>query len=121
MESLKSVREVMRRDIPNFDARCEVYQSAIDEMDEEIMALFVEQMALRLKALEEAIPAREYGSVKWAAHSIKGMGGTVGYAEVSVVAEDMEFAAAEEDLARCSRNLQRLELWFEAFRNEYES
>jgi len=121
MDLLESVKQLMRCDIADFDARCEAYQSSIDEIDEEIMGLFVEQMALRLETLEEAVPAREYGAIKRAAHSIKGMGGTVGYAEASVVAEELEFAAAQEDAVRCARNVQRLGQWFEAFRHAYES
>jgi len=121
MDPLKSVIDTMRQESADFEARCERYQSCLDEIDEEIVGLFVEQMVVRLNALEGALPLRDYGVIKRAAHSIKGMGGTVGYPEVSVGAEDLEVAAAEEDEALCARHVQLLGRWLAAFREARKS
>ena len=101
--------------IPDLDRRAAPFRVGPSEMDEEILALFSTQMAEIIRDLPAAVRAANETEVRRFAHSLTGMGGTVGEAEISVVGEELSAAAKAGDFARCGRLVAALQQWIAAF------
>ena len=101
--------------IPDLDRRAAPFRVGPGEMDEEILALFSTQMAEIIRDLPAAVRAANETEVRRFAHSLTGMGGTVGEAEISVVGEELSAAAKAGDFARCGRLVAALQTWIAAF------
>ncbi|MCX7010804.1 MAG: response regulator [Kiritimatiellaeota bacterium] len=107
--------------IPDLDYRAAAFRVGSGEMDKEIMALFGAQMAEIIRDLPSAVWAANEIAVRRHAHSLTGMGGTVGEAEISVVGEELSVAAKAGDFARCGRLVAALQQWIVLFQNRQQS
>jgi CheY-like chemotaxis protein len=101
--------------IPDLVRRSAPFRVGPGEMDAEILALFSAQMAEIIRDLPAAVRAANEAEVRRFAHSLTGMGGTVGEAEISVVGEELSAAAKAGDFARCGRLVGALQQWIIAF------
>ena len=103
--------------IPDLGRRAALFNVGSGEMEAEIMALFCEQMSDIIRQLPQAASAANEAEVRRFAHSLTGMGGTVGEPEISVVGEELSTAAKAGDFARCERLAAALQQWIAHFRN----
>ena len=114
------VRELFAALIPDLERRVAPFHVGPGEMDAEILALFGAQMAEIVRDLPSAIRAANETEVRRFAHSLTGMGGTVGEAEISVVGEELSSAAKAGDFARCGRLAAALQQWLGAFQQRLQ-
>ncbi|MBT8042739.1 MAG: Hpt domain-containing protein, partial [Pontiella sp.] len=63
--------------------------------------------------LHEGLSQKDTEAVRGAAHSIKGMGGTIGLPEISVLALEVENLAKEDRLVEIVPIVEALAAWME--------
>lgn len=97
--------------IPDLPHRTDAFRVNTSEVDDEILALFFEQLAQNVSALAHAIAHRDTEGVRENAHSLQGTGGTVGAPELSVVGVELSAAARRGDFDRCAGLLGALHAW----------
>ncbi len=97
--------------IPDMVLRAESFRTSWDVTDKEIMLAFAEQMRLITRALLEAVKTSDADRIRRQAHSLQGMGGTVGAPEISVVGEELSALAKRGDFERCRHLIARLDRW----------
>lgn len=84
--------------IPGLEGQLAQFVVATDEVDEELIVIFIEELVRLTGELQEGLQKNDGEMVRVAAHSIKGMGGTIGLPEISVLALTIENAAKEDRL-----------------------
>jgi len=119
--SVPDARMLFTSLIPDLDRRATPFRIDATEMDNEILDLFGQQMAEILRALPVAVRTANETEVRRHAHSLTGMGGTVGEPEISVVGEELSAAAKAGDYARCTRLTSALQQWLTIFQNRLKS
>lgn len=97
--------------IPGLQQLADAYRVSTSEVDDEILQLFLDQLHLVVPALSEGVAARDEQQIRQAAHSLQGMGGTIGVPELSVVGLEISAAAQRADFPRCQTLLQALLRW----------
>lgn len=91
---------MVRSLIPDLEGRMGQFEVETFEMDEELLDAFSEELTRLTDELEAGLKADDEEAVKVAAHSIKGMGGTIGLPEISVLAQEIEMMARAGDAVR---------------------
>ncbi len=81
--------------IPNVADLTGQYVVATDEVDDELVEVFIEELRRLTTELQEGVRNNDAEMVRMAAHSIKGMGGTIGLPEISVLGLELEKRAKE--------------------------
>ena len=97
--------------IPGLEAQLGQFVVATDEVDDELIEVFIEELDRLTKELQQGLNQLNIEMVRMAAHSIKGMGGTIGLPEISVVGLTIENAAKENDLPRTIPLVDALGNW----------
>lgn len=70
------------------------------ELLEELFLIFVEEMPIQLKAIEEALNRQSCADLEKSAHRLKGGLGNLSAKEAYNLAAAMEMAASQDDLAK---------------------
>ncbi len=109
--SIPPAEPVFEEMIPGLRRLADAYRVNTAEVDAEILELFVAEIRRVVTALQQAVVARDWAGIRWGAHSLQGMGGTIGAPELSVVGVEMSSAAKREDAARCTSLLGGLQEW----------
>jgi len=104
-------REMFQGMITDLDARSRPYSVDSSEVDEELMTLFQEHIRGIVSPLLSAISERSEMDIRREAHSLLGMGGTIGVPTLSVVAEELSAGAKRGDYSRCRELAERLQEW----------
>lgn len=65
--------------------------------------------------LQEGLDSSDNEKIRVAAHSIKGMGGTMGLPEISVLAQEIELTLRAGDAERCAALCKALIGWAAGF------
>jgi HPt (histidine-containing phosphotransfer) domain-containing protein len=99
--------------IPGMEGQLPQFVVATDEVDDELIEIFIEELVRLTGELQEGFQNEDPDMVRVAAHSIKGMGGTIGLPEISVLALTIENAAKEERLADCAALMDGLVNWLQ--------
>jgi HPt (histidine-containing phosphotransfer) domain-containing protein len=76
--------------IPNVADQLDPYVVATDEVDDELVGVFIDEIRRLTAELQEGVRAADTEMIRMAAHSIKGMGGTIGLPEISVLGLEIE-------------------------------
>jgi len=71
--------------IPGLDGRLAQFLVDTDEVDDELVEVFIEELQRLTDELKAGMAGNDSEMVRMAAHSIKGMGGTIGLPEISVL------------------------------------
>ncbi len=116
IEPNPQLQALVRALIPDLDERMPHYQVDTSDVDDELLQLFIGQIETNLKAMDAATGAGNWQETGRQAHSIKGMGGTAGAPELSVLAEDVERACKAQDTARYQALCTVLHQWLDGFR-----
>ncbi len=101
--------------IPDLAARSEAYRTDFVGMDDTLRQAFNQQIELAARGIGEAIAQADEQGIRRHAHTLQGMGGTVGLPEISVLGYDLGTAARAGDFARCRDLLRALVGWSETF------
>jgi sigma-B regulation protein RsbU (phosphoserine phosphatase) len=102
--------------IPDFRDRIQVYATDAAVTDPEIQELFKQELDRAIRELNKAVASCDEEKVRKEAHSLQGMGGSVGAPEISLAGEEFSRAAKEGDYPFCLRLLHAIEDW-RAFRH----
>ena len=79
--------------IPGLAGRGGQFSLDADEVDDELAQVFVEELRRLTGELQDGLSQKNTEMIRVAAHSIKGMGGTLGFPEISVVGQEIEIKA----------------------------
>ncbi len=101
--------------IPDLAIRAENFRTDIDVADEELMALFAEEIRRVADGLSHAVPERDEERIRNHAHTLQGMGGAAGAPEISVLGEEFSSAARSGKYSRCEELLDAFLAWRQAW------
>lgn len=90
MTALAREIEMVRDLVPDVEERMLQFEVAPFELDEELVSAFHEELERLSGEMQAGLDASEDEPVRLAAHSIKGMSGTMGLPEISVLAREIE-------------------------------
>lgn len=111
MTSLPQVTEWVRSLVPDLDARVEAFEVDATFLDDELVEAFKEEIAGQSALMNKGIESGNLDDVRMAAHSVKGMGGTIGLPEISVLAHEIELRAKADDAAGCESLVLEFVAW----------
>ena len=116
MEIERAVKMV-RNLVPDLDGRISRFEVEAFEMDAELMEAFCEELERMSGDLQTGLATGDNEKSRVAAHSIKGMGGTMGLPEISVLAQEIEltFRDQHEQTERCAGLCAALISWSRDF------
>jgi HPt (histidine-containing phosphotransfer) domain-containing protein len=97
--------------IPELHARKIQFMVDTDEVDDELIEVFVDELKRLAGELEEGLKNSDGDMVRMAAHSIKGMGGTIGLPEISVLGLEIELLAKDNELPAVIPFVDALAAW----------
>ncbi len=97
--------------IPDLQRQTEGFRVNTDEVDAELLEIFFQQLRMVVVSLRQAMAARDGNGLRQGAHSLQGMGGTIGAPELSVVGVELRSAARQENFEHCDRLLVAIEEW----------
>ena len=101
--------------IPALETRVDQFTVDTDEVDDELIEVFMDELRRLTADLQEGIAGNSEESVRAAAHSIKGMGGTIGLPELSVLALEIENSAKDDRLDDAAKMVIGLADWMQSF------
>ena len=84
--------------IPDLTARLDPFIVDTEEVDDELVEVFFDEIRRLADELQSGLSRNDAEMLRIAAHSIKGMGGTVGLPEISVLGLEIENMAKESRL-----------------------
>ncbi|MFO0773414.1 MAG: Hpt domain-containing protein [Nitrospiraceae bacterium] len=92
----------------------------IDASFEPLIPKFLTNRRNELQTMTDALKRQDYETVRKVAHGIKGAGGTYGFDALSAVAAGLEQAAKHGDGGAIAAGLDRLTMYLQGVRVEYE-
>jgi HPt (histidine-containing phosphotransfer) domain-containing protein len=107
--------ETVRQLIPDLDGRISQFEVETFEMDDELIAAFCEELERMTGDLQTGLDTPDNELIRVAAHSIKGMGGTMGLPEISVLAQEIELTLRGGQMERCAALCKALINWSSGF------
>lgn len=105
----------LRALIPDLDEQLPRFRTDSEAVDAEIFGSFLDYLGQLAEDMAVAIAAGDGGKIRAVGHSIKGMGGSCGAPEVSVIGLELEAAGRSADFARAQALLDALRRWRESF------
>jgi len=103
--------ETVRTLVPDLDGRISQFEVETFEMDEELISAFCEELERLTGELQAGLDSGDNELLRVAAHSVKGMGGTMGLPEISVLAQEIELMLRAGNSERCRSLCEALILW----------
>lgn len=97
--------------IPDLVAKTAPFIVDTQEVDDELVAVFVDEIRRLTGELHDGIGQNNGDMVRMASHSIKGMGGTMGLPEISVLGLEIENMAKEDRLEEARPLVDALVRW----------
>lgn len=101
--------------IPDLAARLDPFVVDTDELDDELVEVFIAELHRLTGELQAGLAHDDSEAIRMAAHSIKGMGGTMGLPEISVLGLEIENIAKEERLDDARPLVDALAGWLKTF------
>jgi HPt (histidine-containing phosphotransfer) domain-containing protein len=102
--------------IPDLSARKEQFVVDTEELDDELVEVFFDEIQRLTAELQEGLAQNDGELIRMAAHSIKGMGGTMGLPELSVLGLEVEVLAKEDQLTEIQPLVEGLATWLSTIR-----
>jgi len=97
--------------IPDVAAKVAPFTVDTEEVDDELIEVFVDEIRRLTGELQDGLGQGNGDMVRMASHSIKGMGGTMGLPEISVLGLEIEDMAKEDRLADAKPLIDALAEW----------
>lgn len=107
--------ELVRELVPDLDEKIGPFEVGEIEIDDELLEAFHEELERLSGDMQIGIETSDDEQIRLAAHSIKGMGGTMGLPEISVLAREIEMAVRGGDPARAKTLGTHLIAWARDF------
>jgi len=115
MTAIPRAIETVRNLVPDLDGRISQFEVETFEMDGELIEAFCEELDRVGGDLQSGLDESDNEKIRVAAHSIKGMGGTMGLPEISVLAQEIELTLRGGDQERCTILCKSLIQWAKDF------
>ena len=115
MMAIPRAIEKVRELIPDLDGRISQFEVETFEMDDELINAFCEELERVGGDMQAGLDESDHQKIRVAAHSIKGMGGTMGLPEISVLAQEIELTLRGDEMDRCKRLCSALVEWSREF------
>ena len=115
MTAISRAIETVRELIPDLDGRISQFEVETFEMDDELISAFCEELERMGGDLQAGIDESDNEKIRVAAHSIKGMGGTMGLPEISVLAQEIELTLRANEMDRCLSLCESMIAWSREF------
>lgn len=112
--------EMVRKLIPDLDGRIGHFEVEDFELDDELIAAFCEELERLSGDLRSGLDTLNDKKAHVSAHSIKGMGGTMGLPEISVLAQEVELTLEAGQRDRCEFLSKELISWARNFVAEHQ-
>ena len=103
----RELRQVLKRVLSGQGQAAAVVEAEV-EVDEELMAIFVESSRNNHEKLSKAFAEQQWEAVRAVAHSVKGSAASFGYPQLSALAEQVQFAVDEERMEQAEEATQQL-------------
>ena len=100
--------------IPDVANRIDPFVVDTEDVDDELIEVFLEELLRLTGELQEGLSTGNGDMVRMAAHSIKGMGGTIGLPELSVLGLQVEMLAKEDKLSDATPMVEALMNWVQS-------
>ena len=97
--------------LPDLEVQALAFRVDTSEIDDEIRDLFRQQLGGLVSALPQAVAVSDWDSVRRHAHSLQGMGGAVGFPDLSVAGCALSAAVKAPDPARCRQLAEAMTSW----------
>ena len=101
--------------VPDLDEKIGQFEVGEIEIDDELLEAFHEELDRLSGDLQVGIETSDDEQIRMAAHSIKGMGGTMGLPEISVLAREIEMAVRGGERGRAKTLGTSLIAWARDF------
>lgn len=102
--------------VPDLEAKIEPFIVDTEELDDELVEVFIDEINRLTSELQEGLSQNNVDAIQAAAHSIKGMGGTMGLPEISVIGLEVEGMAKADRLTDARPLIDALAEWLTTFR-----
>lgn len=97
--------------IPDLSARSLGFRVNTSEVDDELLELFKDHIGKLVESLLVSVAGQLEVEMRRDAHSLQGMGGTMGVPALSVVAEELSAGAKRGDYPYCTALSEGLREW----------
>jgi len=102
--------------IPDLEERKKQFEVSLDDpLEDDLIELFLEELLTLIFDLQDGVLMMDADAIRKAAHSIKGMAGTMGLAEISVLVYEVELLMKEEKLKKAKPMIDALADWRDSF------
>jgi len=101
--------------IPDVAAKAVPFSVDTEEVDDELIEVFVDEIRRLTAELQDGLGQDNGEMIRMASHSIKGMGGTMGLPEISVLGLEIENMAKEDRMADAKPLVDALAGWLTTF------
>ncbi len=115
MSTTERAVEMVRKLVPDLDDRMTQFEVEAFEIDDELRDAFHEELERLSGELQAGLDSSDDEQVRTAAHSIKGMSGTMGFPEISVLAREIELTLRDGARERFTLLCHALIAWAREF------
>jgi HPt (histidine-containing phosphotransfer) domain-containing protein len=115
MTAIPRAIETVRELVPDLDGRISQFEVETFEMDDELISAFCEELERVGGDMQAGLDESDDEKIRVSAHSIKGMGGTMGLPEISVLAQEIELTLRSGEVDRCRSLCAALVAWSRDF------
>ena len=109
--SIEWVAEV----VPDLAVRLDPFIVNTEDVDDELIEIFLDEIKRLSGELQDGLSRNDEEMVRLAAHSIKGMGGTMGLPEISVLGLEIENRTKAGRLAETQPLIDGMADWMKTF------
>lgn len=95
--------EMVRQIVPDVDSRMGQFQTEEFEVDDELISAFCEELERLTGDLKTGFDTGDFELTRKSAHSLKGMCGTMGFPEISVLSQEIEITLRAGRMERCAQ------------------
>ena len=101
--------------IPDLSLKIDQFMVDTVELDDELIEVFMAEVLRLTGELQDGLERKDFAILRMAAHSIKGMGGTMGLPEISVIGLEIEDIAKDERLSDIRPLVDGMANWLATF------
>jgi len=101
--------------IPDLTERLAPFVVEPEELDEELLEVFLTEIRRLVDVMQTGLVQGDGDLICSAAHSLKGMGGTIGLPEISVLGLELEARVKDNRLAETAPLIEGLKNWLTTF------
>lgn len=97
--------------LPDLDQRIVKFSVLTDRADADLQQFFHDHVSSVLPSIRAALDCNDLAEARRQAHGLKGAGGSVGYPEISALAERIEEVSRNGDAQEARRLVAGLQRW----------